>query len=130
MKRCVHARSCLILCEPMDCIQLGSSVHIIFQARIMDWVASASSRGSNPHLLPCRSMITCIITHSSRICLCQLRRQYMKQMAWPTVMCAHTSVFRSSRDTKGWATLKPGYRLLVGIRAAADATTMLHVVTD
>ena len=26
-------------CNPMDCSQLGSSVHEIFQARILEWVA-------------------------------------------------------------------------------------------
>ena len=53
----------------------------------------------------------------------------MKQMAWSTI-CAHTSMFRSPQDTKGWATLKPRDRLVVVIRASADATTMLDVITD
>ena len=35
--RCVQ--SCLTLCGPMDCRPPGSSVHGIFQARIMEWVA-------------------------------------------------------------------------------------------
>ena len=30
----------------------GSSIHGIFQARILEWVASSSSRGWYPHLLP------------------------------------------------------------------------------
>ena len=30
---------CLTLCDPMDCSQPGSSVHGIFQARILEWVA-------------------------------------------------------------------------------------------
>ena len=34
------AQSCLILCDPMDCSLLGSSVHGIFQARVLEWVAS------------------------------------------------------------------------------------------
>ena len=33
------AQSCLILCDPMDCSPLGSSVHGILQARILEWVA-------------------------------------------------------------------------------------------
>ena len=32
--------------DPMDCRSSSSSVHGIFQARIMDWVAIPSSRGS------------------------------------------------------------------------------------
>ena len=33
------AQSCLTLCDPMDCSLLGSSVHGIFQARILEWAA-------------------------------------------------------------------------------------------
>ena len=36
-----------ILCDPMDCSQLGSSVHGILQARIPEWVAIPFSRGSS-----------------------------------------------------------------------------------
>ena len=34
------------LCDPMDCSPPGSSVHGILQARILEWVAMPSSRGS------------------------------------------------------------------------------------
>ena len=40
-------QSCLTLCDPMDCSQLGSSVHGILQARILEQVAMPSSRGSS-----------------------------------------------------------------------------------
>ena len=43
---CSVAQSCLTLCDPMDCSPPGSSVHGIFQARILEWVAISSSRGS------------------------------------------------------------------------------------
>ena len=33
------AQSCPTLCSPMDCSLPGSSVHGIFQARILEWVA-------------------------------------------------------------------------------------------
>ena len=36
---------CLTLCDPGDCSPLGSSVHGIFQARILEWVAISFSRG-------------------------------------------------------------------------------------
>ena len=36
---------CPTLCEPMDCGLPGSSVHGIFQARIVEWVAISFSRG-------------------------------------------------------------------------------------
>ena len=38
------AQSCLILCDPMDYSPLGSSVHGILQARILEWVAIFFSR--------------------------------------------------------------------------------------
>ena len=36
-------QSCLTLHEPMDCSPPGSSVHGIFQARVLEWVAIAFS---------------------------------------------------------------------------------------
>ena len=39
-------------CNPMDCIPPGSSLHGIFQAKTLEWVAISYSRGSlNPSLL-------------------------------------------------------------------------------
>ena len=38
------AQSCLTLSDPMDCSLPGSSVHGIFQARVLEWVAIAFSR--------------------------------------------------------------------------------------
>ena len=38
---------CPTLCDPMDYSPLGSSVHGILQARILEWVAMSSSRGSS-----------------------------------------------------------------------------------
>ena len=35
------------LCDPTDCSPPGSSVHGILQARILEWVAISSSRGSS-----------------------------------------------------------------------------------
>ena len=37
------AKSCLTLCDPMDCSLPGSSIHGIFQARVLKWVAIRSS---------------------------------------------------------------------------------------
>ena len=43
----VCAQSCPTLCDPMDCSLPGSPIHGIFQARILEWVAMPSSRGSS-----------------------------------------------------------------------------------
>ena len=40
-------QSCPTLCDPVDSSQPGSSVHGIFQARILEWVAISFSRGSS-----------------------------------------------------------------------------------
>ena len=41
------AQSCLTLCDPMDYSLQGSSVHGIFQARVLEWVAISFSRESS-----------------------------------------------------------------------------------
>ena len=46
---CVHAKSlqsCPALCDPRDCSPPSASVHGILQAKILEWVAMPSSRGS------------------------------------------------------------------------------------
>ena len=43
-------QSCPSLCDPMDCSLPGSSVHGIFQARILEWVAISFSK-YNVHML-------------------------------------------------------------------------------
>ena len=52
------AQSCLTLCDPMDCSLPGSSVHGIFQARILEWVTiSLSKVSSQPRD---QTQVTCI----------------------------------------------------------------------
>jgi len=41
------AQSCLTLCDPVDCSLPGSSVHGIFQAIVLEWIAISFSRGSS-----------------------------------------------------------------------------------
>ena len=44
---CSVTSSCLTVCDPMDYSPLGSSIHGIFQAWILEWVAISSFRGSS-----------------------------------------------------------------------------------
>ena len=44
---CLVTKSCPTLCDPMNWSPPGSSVHGIFQARILEWVAVSLSRGSS-----------------------------------------------------------------------------------
>ena len=60
------AQSCPTLCHPMDCSLPGSSVHGIFQARILEWIVISFCRGSSwPRngtqvCLHCRQMLYCL----------------------------------------------------------------------
>ena len=44
---CLVAQLCPAFCDPTDCSLPGSSVHGILLARILEWVAVPSSRGSS-----------------------------------------------------------------------------------
>ena len=44
---CLVTQMCPTLCDPLDCSPPGSSVHGIFQLRILEWVAISSSSGSS-----------------------------------------------------------------------------------
>ena len=51
--RCAWSLSRIRLCDPMDCSLPGSTVHEIFQARILEWVAISFSRVlPNPGIEP------------------------------------------------------------------------------
>ena len=56
----IRAQLCLTLCDPMDCSLPGSSVHGIFQARILEWIAIHYFRGCSWHRdWTCISCISC-----------------------------------------------------------------------
>ena len=62
--KCSVTQSCPTLCDPLDYSPSGYSVHGIFQARIQQWVAISSSRGSSwprdwTHI-SCVSCVSCI----------------------------------------------------------------------
>ena len=58
---CVSVQLCLMLWDPMDYSSPGSSVHRIFQARILEKVAIFSSRGSpQPRHRTHTSCVSCI----------------------------------------------------------------------
>ena len=52
------AQSYLTLCNPMDCSLPGSSVHGIFQARILEWVAISFSKWKRACLLQISPVMT------------------------------------------------------------------------
>ena len=64
MWTCMCAKSlqwCPTLCDPIEHGPAGSSVHGILQARVLEWVAMPSSRGSSrPRDRTCASWVSCI----------------------------------------------------------------------
>ena len=62
------AQLCPTLCNPMDYSLSGSSVHGIFQARVLEWIAIFLLQGifptqeSNPGLPHCRQTL-CRLSH-------------------------------------------------------------------
>ena len=54
------AQSCLTLCDPIDCSLPGPSVHRIFQAIALEWIAISFSRGSSQRRARTLSLKTCI----------------------------------------------------------------------
>ena len=59
------AQSCPTLCDPMDCSLPGSSVHGIFQARVLEWGAIAFSE-SNHEETPNRSTRSMLLSYRVR----------------------------------------------------------------
>ena len=58
MMLCLVTKSCPTLCDPRDCSLPGHSVHGILQARILEWAAMPSSRGSSQSMD--RTQVSCI----------------------------------------------------------------------
>ena len=70
------AQSCLTLCERMDCSLPGSSVHGIFQARVLEWGAIAFSGYS--HYFPSNSLIQPTIFMSISTKILQIKNKLVK----------------------------------------------------
>ena len=62
---CTHSlQSCLVLCDPVDHSPPGSSVHGIFLARILEWVAILSCKGSSQ--LKDQTSVSCIFCNEGK----------------------------------------------------------------
>ena len=89
---CLHAallQLCPTLFNSMDYSLPGSSVHGILQARILEWVATSSSRGSSqPRDRTCICYISficrLILYHQHQLILCQITTNSIYNPVWPT----------------------------------------------
>ena len=88
---CVVTKSCLTLCDPMDCSPLGFSVQRIFQAKILEWVAiSFSRRSSRPRDRTCvsdigRQILYCWATREALLKTCSLNIRKSSIFFWNTL---------------------------------------------
>ena len=62
------AQSCLTLSDPVDCSPPGSSVHGIFQARVLEWVPLPSLHKAA--ITSVFLLLLLLLSHFSRIRLC------------------------------------------------------------
>jgi len=75
-QQCVHAKwlqSWLTLCNPLDYSPPGASVHGISQARILEWVAISSSRGSSDPEIELTSVMSPALAGGFFTSKCHLR---------------------------------------------------------
>ena len=106
---CLRARSCRALWDPVHCSPPGSSVHGIFQARILEWVAISFSRGSppSPKLYP--HLLTLLQRQTDSLPLCHL-----------------------GSPSKGWfflhrvSSVSPGHGLLLDMKSSGHGFNSLY----
>ena len=91
---CVCGQSYPTLWNPMDCRPTGSSVHRIFQARILEWVAISSCRGfSRPRDQTC---ISCVSSTAGGFFTCWDIREaqwFFQTSGYPPIQC-HIHLWR------------------------------------
>ena len=76
-------QSCPTLCDPMDCSLPRSSVHGIFQARILEWGAISFSRRSSPPRDPTQVSHT-VDTHFTIWATREVNVTYVESKTWYT----------------------------------------------
>ena len=89
-----ETHSCLTLCDPMDYSLPGSSVHGIAQARILEWAAISSSRGSSQ--LRRGTLILCIFCIGRWILY-----HWATWGAWNSILMVTPLKFKSQSSVSG-----------------------------
>ena len=67
------AQLCLTLSDPVDCSPPSSSIHGIFQVRVLQWGTISFSRGPSPHrdqTLISHIVLLLLLSRFSRVQLC------------------------------------------------------------
>ena len=96
-------QSCLTLCDPRDCSLPVCSVHGIFQARVLEWVAISFSRGSS------QPRDWTLVSHIAGKCFIQKPQAFF----FPIVSLLFSHYVASDCDTMDRST--PGFLVLPGV---------------
>ena len=88
------AQSCLTLCDPIDCSLPGSSVHGIFQAIVLEWIAISFSSGSSQPRAQTR--VSCIVDRCFTVwaMVCESIYTYIKVVQFHYFECSCTVFLR------------------------------------
>ena len=94
------AQLCLTLSDPMDCSLPGSSIHGIFQARVLEWGAIAFSKSHFSHVQLCATLWAIYSSPGSSVheifpskntgvgCHFLLQRIFLIQELNPSLLCS------------------------------------------
>ena len=91
------AQSCLTLCNPMDSSPSGSSVHGIFQVKILELVAISFSRGSSRPRD--RTLVSWICKQI--LCHCAIWKKHISCKVWISSLQFSCSVMSNSLQPHG-----------------------------
>ena len=136
---CVCAKSlqsCPTLCDPMDCSLPGSSVHKIFQARTLEWVAiSSSSDLPNPGIEP-ESLMSSVLaagfftTSATWKAYNVITNRYH---FWEEIrleffsFCDLVGIFKSYKNVYNFGSTNPASRNLLVGKNSREGGTFLHL---
>ena len=95
------AQSCPTPSDPMDCSLPGSSIHGIFQARVLEWGAIAFSNWDTtglllPDLCCVKSATSWAISHLTRICADNFSNKEQAQIQMPVSLGLMTSIYQQT----------------------------------
>ena len=96
----VYAQLCPTFCDPMNCSPPGSFAHGIFQARMLEWAAISSSKGSSQPRD--RTLISCVSCIVGRLFTCWAFRETHSGGSAGRERTSHAGYAREVGLIPGW----------------------------